>query len=245
MAGKIAGKQEVLQEAGDQDAPRSRVAGVRKERGERQRCHHRDVEKDRGGRGTGKTLHDVQDAAIEGDQRDQQEIGKGDARQFDRLPPLFGVVGEARRKNAHGLRREQPGKGKEHELRDKQQREDAVGEQLGGGFAALAVDMGIGRNKCGVEGPFGKDGAKMIRQAQRHEERIRHRTCAEDRREHDVAGKSGQPRKERVAADGEDTTEHAPLLKHAALTLKQRTEILPVPVCRGTPAHSAPEAEMT
>ena len=39
---------------------------------------------------------------------------------------------------------------------------------------------------------------------------------AENRGEHDVARKAGQPRKERIAADGENTTEHAPLLAHAA-----------------------------
>ena len=82
-------------------------------------------------------------------------------------------------------------------------------------LAALAMDMGIGRHERGVEGALGEDRAKMIGQPQRHEERVRHRTGAEDRREHDVARKPGQPRKERIAADGEDAPEHAPLLQHA------------------------------
>jgi hypothetical protein len=56
----------------------------------------------------------------------------------------------------------------------------------------------------------------MVGQAQRHEERIGHRPGAEDCREHDVARKSGQPRKERIAANSEDTTEHGPLLAQAA-----------------------------
>ena len=161
-------------------------------------------------------MHHVEHAAIERHQRDQQQIGKGDPRQLDRQPPLLGIVGEARRENAHRLRHEQPGDHQQNQLRGKQQREDAVGEQSRRCLAALAVDMGIGRHEGGVEGAFGEDRAKMIGQPQRHEERVRHRPGAEDRREHDVARKAGQPRKQRIAADGEDTTEHAPLLQHAA-----------------------------
>jgi len=51
---------------------------------------------------------------------------------------------------------------------------------------------------------------EVIGQAQGHEKRVGHGR-AKDRSEHDVARKAGQTRKERVAADGEDTTEHAPL----------------------------------
>ena len=94
----------------------------------------------------------------------------------------------------------------------KQQREDAVGEQLRRRLAALAMDMGIGRHEGGVEGAFGEDRAEMIGQPQRDEKRVGHGPRAEDRREHDVARKTGQPRKQRIAADGEDAPEHAPLL---------------------------------
>jgi hypothetical protein len=97
-------------------------------------------------------------------------------------------------------------------LRQQQKREDAVGEQGGRFLAALAVNMGVGRHERRIEGAFGKDRPEMIGQAKRHEERVRYRACAEDRREHDVAGKARQPRKQGIAADGEDTTEHPPLL---------------------------------
>ena len=76
------------------------------------------------------------------------------------------------------------------------------------------MKVGIGRHERGVEGAFGEDGAKMIGQPQRHEERVRDRPGAEDRREHDVARKAGQPRKKRIAADGEDAPKHGPLLAH-------------------------------
>ncbi len=55
------------------------------------------------------------------------------------------------------------------------------------------MDMGVGRHERRVEGAFGKNRPEVIGQAQRHEERIRHRTCAKDRREHDVASETGQP----------------------------------------------------
>ena len=79
------------------------------------------------------------------------------------------------------------------------------------GFA-LAMDVGIGRHEGGVEGALGEDRAEMVGQPQRDEERVGHGTCAEDRRKHDVARESGQPGEQRVAADGENTSEHSPLL---------------------------------
>ena len=79
--------------------------------------------------------------------------------------------------------------------------------------APLAVEMGIGRHERGVEGAFGEDRPEMIGQPQRDEKRVGHRTRAENRREHDVARETGQPRKKRIAADGEDTSEHQPLLQ--------------------------------
>src|SRR5258708_22634095 len=51
----------------------------------------------------------------------------------------------------------------------------------------------------------------MIGQAQGDKERIRCRSGAEDRRQHDVAQKSGDARDERQAADGHDAFEHGVL----------------------------------
>ena len=161
-------------------------------------------------------MHHIEHAAIQRHQRDQQQIGKGDARQFDREPALLGLIGKAGRQDAHRLRHEQPGHHQQNHLRQKQQREDAIGEQPRRDLAALAVDMGIGRHERGVERALGKDRPEMIGQPERHEKRIRDRAGAENRGEHDVAGEAGQPRKKRIAADGEDTSEHAPLLAYAA-----------------------------
>jgi hypothetical protein len=51
----------------------------------------------------------------------------------------------------------------------------------------------------------------MIGQAERDEERVRQRTRAQDRRQHDVAGKTGDAREERQSANGEDARQHGEL----------------------------------
>ena len=79
-------------------------------------------------------------------------------------------------------------------LRRQQQGEDAVGEQLCRDAAVLGVDTRIGRDEGGIEGAFGEDRAEMIGQPQRDEERVGDRAGAEDRRQHDVAQKPGEPR---------------------------------------------------
>ena len=192
------------------------MAGAREERGKRQRRHHRDVEENRSRCRRGEALHHIEDAAVQRHQGDQQQVWKGDPRQLDRQRALLRIVGETRRQNAHHLRHERQRDGEQHQLRQKQQREDAVGEQLRRGLTLLAVDMRIGRHEGSVERALGEDRPEVIWQSQRDEERIRHRTGAEDRRQHDVAGKSGQTRQQGEAADGEDALEHEALLQEVA-----------------------------
>ena len=127
---------------------------------------------------------------------------------------MLRVVGEAGGKYAHRLRHEQPGGDQQHHLRQEQQREDAVGEQLRRSFALLTMDMRVSRHERGIERALGENRAEVIGQAEGDEERVRHGACAEDRRQHDVARETGEPRKQRIAANGEDASEHAPLLAH-------------------------------
>ena len=167
------------------------MSGGRKERGQRQRRHHREVEKDRCGGRRGKTMQHVEHAAIQRDQRDQQQIGKGDPGQLDGEPPLFGLVGKTGSQQAYRLRHEQQRHHQQYRLRDEQQRKDAVGEQPGRGLAALAMDVGVGRDEGGVEGALGENRPKIVRQPPRHVKGVGDRTGAEDRREHDVARQTG------------------------------------------------------
>ena len=161
-------------------------------------------------------MHYVEHSAIERHQRDQKKIRKGDARQLDREFALAGIMGEAGREEAHRLRHEHPCDDEEDHLRQQQKREHAVRKQLGLRLALLAMDMGIGRHEGGVESALGKDRAEMVGQAERDKERVRHGPGAKDCREHDVARETCQPRKQGVAANGEDAPKHAPLLSYRA-----------------------------
>jgi hypothetical protein len=150
----------------------------------------------------------VEDAAIERHQRNQQQIGKRDARELDgeREPPR--IMREAGREELDHRRGEHQRDGEEHELDRKQQREDAIREQRRRPGALGRADARIGRHEGRVERALGENGAEMIGQAERHEERIRHRAGAQDGRQHDVAREAGETRHQRQAADREDAFDH-------------------------------------
>ncbi len=204
----IATDQQQLQHAGDQHAPGRRMAGAGKEPDHRERRHHREVEKDRRGGGGGEALQRIEDAAVERDQRDQQQIRKGDARELDRERIAARIFRKTRRQDVDHLRSEQQRQGQQHDLACQQQGENAVGKQAGPLRTPLLAQARIGRHKGGVEGALGEDGAEMIGQPQRHEEGVGGRPGAQHRRQHDVAEKAGDPREQRVAADREDAFNH-------------------------------------
>src|SRR5690348_11792200 len=87
------------------------------------------------------------------------------------------------------------------------------------------MDMGIGGYEGGVEGALGEDRAEMVGQTEGDEEGIRNGTRAEDRSQHDVAGKAGQPREQRVGADGEDAPKHGPLSSPSNRSSKRRNQV--------------------
>ena len=204
----VGGEQRHLEAAGDEHAPGRRVTRGRKEERQRERRDHREVEQDRRRRGRRKAAERIEDAAVERHQRDQQQIGKGDARELDREREALAVVREARRQHRDHRRREDQRDREQHRLHDEQQREDAVGEQLRRVGAGLLADARIGGHEGGVERAFGEDRAEMIGQPQRHEEGVGDRARAEDGRQHDVAHKAGDARQQREAADREDASDH-------------------------------------
>ena len=91
------------------------------------------------------------------------------------------VGGKSWRQNRDHLRHEETGDGQQYQLGQKQQGKDANGEQSGGRRPALAVDMRVGRHERRIEGALGENRPEVIGQPQRHEERSRHRTRAENR----------------------------------------------------------------
>ena len=224
MARKIAREQEILQEARDQHAPGRGLARSRKERRERERHHHREIEEDRGGRGAGKAMHHVEHAAIERHQRDQEEIRECDAGELDREIALALFVAEPGRQQAHHLRHEGPGDDQQDDLRDEQQREDAVGKQPCRLLPFLPMDMRIGRHEGGVECALGENGAEMVGKAEGDEEGVCDGTGAQDRREHDIACETGQPRKQGIAADSKNAPKHGPLSSVSRGASKRRNQ---------------------
>ncbi len=117
-------------------------------------------------------------------------------------------MGKAGRKQLDRLRREDERQREQHDLGREQERKDAVAEKFSRIGAALGANARIGGNECGIERTFGKDGAEMVRQPKGNEERIGHRPGAEERREHDVAGKAGEAGEQRKAANGENPLDH-------------------------------------
>ena len=188
------------------------MAGARKQKGRRERRHHRHVEQDRRRRRGGEAMQRVEDAAPQGHERNEQEIGERDPRQRHRERELLRLSGKARRQHFDRLRRENKRQRQEDDLRRQEQREDAVAEQACRRGAALGAHPRIGRNEGGVERALGEDGAEMVRQPKRDKEGVGDRPGADNGRQHDVAQEAGQAREQRVAADGEDLADHEVLV---------------------------------
>ena len=204
----IAGNQKKFEHSGNQNAPSGGVAGGGEKRGDAQRHHQRHIQQDRRGGGGGETLQRIEDAAIERDQGNQQQIGECDAGKFDGERIAHRVIDEARRQKVDDGGREQQRPAEQQDLAGQQQRQDTVGKQPGPLRPVLLADAGIGRHEGGVERALGENRAEMVGQAQRHEKGVGHRSRAQDRRQNDVADKAGHPRKQGKTADRENALNH-------------------------------------
>ena len=96
----------------------------------------------------------------------------------------------------------------QHDLGREQKGEDAVAEYLGGVLPLLGANARIGGNERGVERAFGEDGAEVVGQAKGDEKGVSNRAGAQERRQHNVAEKAGNARKQRIAADRENPLDH-------------------------------------
>ena len=157
----------------------------------------------------GEAVERVEDAAVERHQADQQQIGKGDAGELDRERKAARVLAEAGRQQIDHPGRESKRRREQHDLHRQQQREDAIGEQPRRIRAARAADPRIGRHEGGVERALGEDRAEMVRQPQRHKERVGHRPGAQHGRQHDVAQEAGHARQQRNSTNCQDAIDHA------------------------------------
>ncbi len=204
----IAHHQRQLEAARDQHAPGGRVTGAGEQPGAGERPDHRHVEQDRRRGRRREALAGVEDAAVERDHRHQQQIRKGDPREFHGERKPARVLGETRRQQRNHPRHERERDDQQHHLARDQKCEDAVREQAHHVGALLLADARIGRHEGGIEGALGEDGPEMVGQSQRDEKRVGNRAGAEHGGEHDVANKAGEARDEGQAADGQDALDH-------------------------------------
>ena len=150
-------------------------------------------------------MHDVEHAAIKRHQSDQQQIGKRDAGESYGEFAALRVIDKPRCQQRDHLRHEQPCDHQQDGLHSEKQRENAIGEELGG-RRILIIEMRISRNESGIERAFRKDRSEMIGETKCDEECVSNRARAKNCGEHDVARKSRNAREQRITADSEDST---------------------------------------
>ena len=150
-------------------------------------------------------------------QRDEHQVGKGDARQRDSEVELARIGAKARREQVYEERREDERQDQQKNLRGEQQGEDAAGK-----FSCFRRALGLEHARVGghegrVERALAENGAKVIGQAEGDDERVGHEPSAERRRKHDVARETGDARQQREAADGKQVADHSASFGCAAL----------------------------
>ena len=173
----------------------------RKQEGQRKARDERSVQKDGRCSGSRKALIRVEHARDDGDEGDEEKIGKGDARQRDGKLELLRILREAGRKKRDDERHREQRDDEECHLDEEHQRRDAVGKGLRGRRAFRLEQTGIGRNEGVVERALAEYGAEMVRDAQRHDECVSHRPDAHHRGDDDIAQEPGDARDERPTAD--------------------------------------------
>ena len=184
------------------------MRGARKQEGEADAKQEREVEEDRRRGPDAEAMQGVERRRVLGDERDEQKVREGDAREPHHEVELVGALGEAGRDEANERRHEDRGEHEDDRLCAKEQREHAVRKLACRDGTAVGFRLGVARHISGVESAFAEDCAKMVRQAKRIGERFVHHARAKHRRDHDVADEAGDARDERPAADAEDLLQH-------------------------------------
>src|SRR5207253_3393564 len=125
-----AADQQQFQHASQQHAPGRSVARRGKQTRQQQRRHHRQVEQNGCRRRSGKARERVEDAAVERDERNQEEVREGNARELDGEHKAAGVVAKSGCQQLDQVRRERKREQKEDNLTGKEEGEDAITKQL-------------------------------------------------------------------------------------------------------------------
>jgi hypothetical protein len=212
-----------LRDAAERDGQRERGADAKAERlvdggahGVAERAAHGrthehrgdedEVEEDRRGGGGEEAPGGVQHARDEGRQRDEEDVGEGEAAVFDGEVEAF-VTREAR---GHGVNE----RGHEDDAEDGEDRQDhdhrgpCVLREAEGVLVRLHA-LGEHRHEGHVERPFGEEAAEEVREREGDQERLGHRAGAEEGRDQDIAGEAEDARQERPEADGHEARDQA------------------------------------
>ena len=184
------------------------MAGSRKESRQCKREHERQVEQNWSCCCRCKALQSIEDATVERHQRDQQQVWKRDAGEFDRKRKSFGITRKAWRQHIDHGRRECQRNRQQYDLAREQQCEDAIRELSGACGATLFPDARIGRHKGGVECPFREYGAKVVGQAQRDKKGVGNGAGAEHGGQDNVADEAADTRQQRKSADSQNAVDH-------------------------------------
>ena len=173
-------------------------------RHQQQAGDQKQVQQDRGRGRRGEAVDGIKKAALQCRQRDEQEIGEGDAGQRDDQVELAGLGAETGGDDRHQPGHENFAEQHKSEQHRKQHREGFLGKDAHGRLAALGQRARGERHKGGVERPLGKQAAKQIWEALRHKEGVGDRPGAEDRRGQNIADKAEHPAYQRIGADRRD-----------------------------------------
>ena len=168
---------------------------------DKQHADQDQVEQDRRGGRRDEAVERVQHAAEQRDQRHEQQIGEGDAREIDGEREFVGVVGETGRDDDH-----QPGHGdldqnREDDQRTKQYGERLLGEGLGGAVALGLEAAREQRHEGGRQGALGGQPAEQVGEAEGDDEGLGDRPGAEHRGDQDVAHETQHAARHGVATD--------------------------------------------
>ncbi len=181
-------------------------------RHQQQRGDQKQVQHDRRRRGSGEAVDRVQQPALQRRQRDEQEIGKGDAREGDDERELAGRGIKPGRDHPHHRRHEDFAEEDKAEQHREQDGKGFLGKVAHRRLAAFGQRPRGQRHEGGAEGAFGEQAAEQVGQPLRDEERVGHRSRPEDRRGQDVADEAEDPAHQRIGTDRGDRAEQ----RHAA-----------------------------
>ncbi len=135
------------------------------------------------------------------DQRDEEDIRRGDAQQLHGEVELRRILEEAGRADIHDDRRGDDADQRDHEQDDRQHRGDVVDQQLGLFMPAAVPVFAEDRHERLRERALGEQAAQQVGQPERDEERIGRHARAEHARDQHVAHEGEDARNQGQAAD--------------------------------------------